>query len=208
MRIIVITPPEFVAHEAETIARLLSHGIWAVHLRKPDSDEAAMRRLIEAIPEAWRPRLVLHDHFSLCAVYGLKGVHLNRRNPSAPTGHRGSLSRSVHSLAELRAAPTSLDYALLSPIFDSISKQGYHAAYDLDLLRQSLNEPLITNSLGSHAPTLGSRTFALGGVSLARLPEVQALGFTGAAMLGDVWQQATQPCFDDYLKQLGAWTTE
>lgn len=191
MKIVVITPPEFVDGEAAAIAQLLNHGAWAVHLRKPGAGADALAALVEQVPDWCRPRLVLHDAFELCARYGLGGVHLNRRNPVAPPGHRGRCSRSVHGMAELRACLSTVDYALLSPIFDSISKVGYHAAYTPHELAEARAEGL-----------LGPRVLALGGVSLARLPEVAAMGFGGAALLGDVWQRVGTAGFADYLQQL------
>ena len=57
MRIIVITDTSFAASEAESIRILLSEGGDRVHLRKPQSAEADMRRLIEALPPELYPRL-------------------------------------------------------------------------------------------------------------------------------------------------------
>lgn len=191
MKIVVITPPEFVGDEAAVIARLLEHGVWAVHLRKPGSEAAAMAALVEQVPAWCRPRLVLHDHFGLCARYGLGGVHLNRRNPAPPPRHHGSCSRSVHGVDELRRCLPTVDYAFLSPIFDSISKVGYRAAYSPPQLAGALAEGL-----------LGPRVLALGGVTLERLPEVEAMGFGGAALLGDVWQRVGTDGFEAYLERL------
>lgn len=39
-------------------------------------------------------------------------------------------STALHQLEQLREPHGSLDYAFLSPIFDSISKSGYSAAFD------------------------------------------------------------------------------
>lgn len=57
-----------------------------VHLRKPQSAEADMRRLIEALPPELYPRLTLQDHLHLAGEYGIGGVHLNARNPEIPAG--------------------------------------------------------------------------------------------------------------------------
>jgi thiamine-phosphate pyrophosphorylase len=197
MKIIVITLPYFVAGEAAVIEQLLEHGVWAVHLRKPQSAARDMARLIEEIPAACRPKIVLHDHFDLCATYGLKGVHLNRRNPIAPEGHRGSCSKSTHSIDELKAAKPLTNYAFLSPIFDSISKQGYHSAFLEQQLRQARDEGIID-----------ARVMALGGVTTERLPQVANYGFGGAAMLGDVWQHAQSPTFGTYLERLEQWAVD
>ena len=55
-----------------------------MHLRKPQSAEADMRRLIEALPPELYPRLTLQDHLHLAGEYGIGGVHLNARNPRSP----------------------------------------------------------------------------------------------------------------------------
>lgn len=84
MRIIVITDTSFAASEAESIRILLSEGVDRVHLRKPQSAEADMRRLIEALPPELYPRLTLQDHLHLAGEYGIGGVHLNARNRRSP----------------------------------------------------------------------------------------------------------------------------
>ena len=89
MRIIVITDTSFAASEAESIRILLSEGVDRVHLRKPQSAEADMRRLIEALPPELYPRLTLQDHLQLAKEYGIGGVHLNARNPEIPAGFGG-----------------------------------------------------------------------------------------------------------------------
>lgn len=195
MRIIVITPPEYIEKEANIIVQLLEHGVWAVHLRKPGTDAASLESLIQKIPQRWRSQLVLHDHFKLVKPYALKGVHLNRRNPIPPDDFNGSVSQSFHSIEELKDM-AHLDYAFLSPIFDSISKQGYHAAFSHEQLYDAHEQGLINE-----------RVYALGGVSIDRLKEVATIGFGGAAMLGDVWKHAAQPDFNDYLDELKALCT-
>ena len=116
MRIIVITDTPFAASEAESIRILLSEGADRVHLRKPQSAENDMRRLIEALPPELYPRLTLQDHLYLAGEYGIGGVHLNARNPEIPAGFGGLVSRSCHSFEELASHPTE-DYLFLSPIY-------------------------------------------------------------------------------------------
>lgn len=196
MRLIVITPPQPADHEVRIIGELIDHGVWAAHLRRPEATALQMSRLIEALPARYHDRLVLHDHHELCSVYGLKGVHLNRRHPLPPPDHRGSLSASTHSLAELAHVLPRVDYAFLSPIFDSISKQGYASAFTAEQLSQARLWGL-----------LGPQVMALGGVSADRLEQVCQMGFGGAALLGDVWQHAARPDFDTYLRQLERWAS-
>ena len=179
MRIIVITDTSFAASEAESIRILLLEGADRVHLRKPQSAEADMRRLIEALPPELYPRLTLQDHLHLAGEYCIGGVHLNARNPEIPAGFGGLISRSCHSFGEIASHPTE-DYLFLSPIFDSISKTGYRAEYAPDELRKAFAQGIIN-----------PRVAALGGIRPEHLPALKEYGFGGAAFLGYIWQGAT-----------------
>ncbi len=176
MELIAITPPYFYAGEAEAISRRLASGGYArVHVRKPGCSEADMRRLLEAIPINIRARISLHDRHELAAEYGLGGVHLNSRSPMPPDGWHGIVSRSIHSIDEIDGVTE--DYALLSPVYPSISKPGYRGT--LDLAAVSVHP--------------GRRIYALGGVTRDKLPELQRYGFAGAAMLGAAWRREIDP---------------
>lgn len=167
---VAFTSPDRVAGEAGKIVRLFESGVDAVHVRKPDHNEEELSELIESIPSPLRRRLRLHDHFGLCARYGLAGVHLNSRNPMPPAGVT-SVTASCHTVAELHDAG-KYEYVTLSPIFDSISKSGYRSAFDPDLLAPSLRL---------------ARVVALGGVTPAHLLQLREKGFYGAALLGYIW---------------------
>lgn len=177
MEIIVISPPEALENEANLIITALEAGAHRLHIRKPSWDRKKTQNLIEAIPAAFRERLSLHDHFDLAVEMGVGGVQVNGRNPKAPEGFAGKISASCHSLAEL---DQDLDYKTLSPIYDSISKEGYGANFsgaELDETRKN--------------GTINHTTIALGGVTPEHIPALEALGFGGVALLGYVWQDAS-----------------
>ena len=177
MNLIILTTPNFLPDEAEALTALLSHGLYRLHLRKPGCTEAELDALIRQLPPAYYPRISLHDHFPLQARYRLGGIHLNSRNPDVPTGFQGLVSRSCHTLEEAARYAPLTDYYFLSPIFDSISKQGYHAGFTEQQLRQAADNGLIN-----------MKTVALGGISVDKLPVLASLGFGGAAFLGDIWR--------------------
>ena len=191
MEWIVITSPGFLQGEADFIDRLFGHGLDRLHLRKPGADIGECRRLLDGISREWLPRSVVHDNFGLCREYGLGGVHLNGRNPIAPPNHEGSVSRSCHSLEEISRYKGECDYLTLSPIFNSISKQGYMAAFGPGQLAAARDSGLIDR-----------RVIALGGVTLENIPRVKELGFGGVAILGDVWQRMADGNVDEYLASL------
>lgn len=168
---IAVTPPRIFDDEAAAITSLLDSGRFDfVHLRHPDASAREMLTLIGALHPRLHPRLKLHGHFDLVSEFNLGGLHLNSRCPAPPAGYAGPLSRSCHTVDEVLAASASMAYVTLSPVFDSISKQGYRAAFtDADLRRLD-------------AATV--HVIALGGVSPATLPRLAPYNFAGYAMLG------------------------
>ncbi|HEX8656600.1 MAG TPA: thiamine phosphate synthase, partial [Hymenobacter sp.] len=100
-----------------------------------------------------------------------------------PTEPGQTLSTSFHSLAEISQHRRRYDYVFLSPIFNSLSKQGYEAAFDLAKVAATLRQ------LQQRASS-GPQVIALGGIEGHRLAAVRRAGFAGAAVLGAVWQQA------------------
>lgn len=179
MALIVVTSPAFLPREGEVIARLFETGLDLLHLRKPDATIDEVRRLVETIPTEYRKRIVVHDFFSLKDEFCLGGIHLNSRHTEAPAGYQGLLSRACHSLEEVKSslANRRFNYVLLSPVYDSISKQGYRSGYTREELRRAQAEGIINEWV-----------IAMGGITANRLPEIRSLGFGGAAILGDLWK--------------------
>ncbi len=183
IKIIAITADKPLENEAEAISRILDSGVAdRVHIRKPAYSESDTKALLDSIPSRLWPRLSLHDHQALASEYGT-GIHLNSRNPKAPAGFCGTVSRSCHSFEESRGAA---DYIFISPVFDSISKAGYTAAFSLDELRGKVD----------------SRYIALGGVEPCRLSQVAEAGFGGAALLGYIWRDFSLSELDKRLNTL------
>lgn len=173
---IAVTPAEPLPDEGERITRLLDSGRFTdVHLRHPGATVREMLRLIESVAPRHHGRLHLHGHFDLINEFNLGGLHLNRRCPAPPPAWRGVLSASCHSLDDVgRCRAAGLDYVTVSPVFDSISKPGYRAAFT-------------PRELHELAATEGLTVVALGGVTPRRLPELARLGFGAYAMLSAAW---------------------
>ncbi len=70
--------------------------------------------------------------------------------------------------------PEGLAYAFISPLFDSISKPGYRAD---------------GGPVGDSAGRLPCRPVGLGGVSADTIGLMIARGWTGAALLGWIWEE-------------------
>lgn len=196
-RIAVITAPEKLPDEALAL-QIVGNipRVCALHVRKPGCSESEIRSLLESLPPEIRGKIRLHDHFGLCAEYGLQGVHLNRRNSTPPPRIR-SISASCHSLQEVREYKKNCDYVFLSPIFNSISKEGYTGRFSPETLSDAARNGIID-----------SNVFALGGVRTKYFPILKNWGFGGAAMLGEIWtgyrQHPDPDRFSTHLKNLFA----
>ena len=172
---LVITSPSFIPDEASFLHRLFAHGVDIVHLRKPGATAEECAKLLDGLTSDDRRRIVIHDFFELAEPYGLKGIHLNARRSTVPDGYEGHISRSCHSLEEVKRYKDACDYVFLSPIFDSVSKQGYASAFADETLRQASKDGIIDH-----------KVVALGGVTPDKISYLRRLGFGGAAMLGCV----------------------
>lgn len=191
MRFIVITEPQFIDNEADIIAQLLRFGVDLIHIRKPEAAAKDVESLLKAIPTELHNRLVLHDCFGLSAHFTLHGLHLNRRNSVLPDGFKGSVSRSCHTLEEVERHKPMCDYVFLSPIFNSISKQGYASTFAPKTLLEAKEQGIIDE-----------KVFALGGITADNIEATKRYGFGGAALLGDVWSRTSDENFEVYIKNI------
>lgn len=178
MKLIVITTPYFFEGEGEILTALFQAGMEKLHIRKPQSRKEELRSLLDAVPAEYHSRIVIHDYFELAAEYALAGIHLNSRNQNIPEGFQGSISRSCHSLQEVREN-RQLDYVFLSPVFESISKEGYGSGFSLSTLQAAASCRIINE-----------KVIALGGISEETIPAIRHIGFGGVAVLGALWGTA------------------
>ena len=188
MKLIVITRPDFFADEAQWIAALMQAGDFILHLRKPSATLQEVKALLDDISQQYYSRIVLHDHFELATRYNLRGVHLNNRNPKPPVGYEGCISRSCHTLQEVVDWKPRCVYVTLSPIFDSVSKEGYESAFTLKQLKEAHQAGLIDEQV-----------VALGGVVTDNIRQLRTMGFGGCAVLGTIWQA---PSLDEAASRL------
>ena len=172
---IAITLPYAIDEEAAFIGQLLAEGIDIVHLRKPDAGIDYCRGLLKELTPDQRLRVVIHDYPTLYDEFSLRGVHLNRNVTQLPSDYRGSRTRSCHTFEEVARYKDECDYLFLSPIFDSISKQGYRSKFGHDELLNASNEGIID-----------SKVIALGGVTPEKIDYLKALHFGGIAMMGAI----------------------
>ena len=143
MKLILMSTPYFFVEEHQILNALFDEGLEVLHLRKPHTEPVYSERLLTLIPETYRKRIVVHDFFYLKDEYNLKGIHLNHRNPELPPKYKGHISCSCHTSEEVKAHKKVCNYVFLSPIFNSISKEGYSSHFGMQDLRELASQKVI-----------------------------------------------------------------
>jgi thiamine-phosphate pyrophosphorylase len=179
----VLTLPAVFDGEVDLLEGLLEAGLQKLHIRKPGATAVEIENLLGRLSSRWASRLVLHGSRELALRYGILQVHgaVERRDgkmsgggPLVEVGRGVAVSTSVHSWEEFRALPEGLAYAFISPLFDSISKKGYMANKDL---------------LGYDRSGLPCLPVGLGGIGADTIGEMLAQGWSGASVLGAIWEE-------------------
>lgn len=177
MRLIVITAPESVTGETETINHLFAEGLELLHIRKPAYSRSAITQLLEALRPEYRSRIALHSHHQLVNELGLGGCHYPGSLRKEAESGWGRRSTSCHTVEEIDQLAKEFRYLFVSPVFDSISKPGYRARFTAKILCD----------LTSRQPNL----IALGGINQETLPRLYDQNWYGAAALGAIWEHTT-----------------
>lgn len=165
---IAITPHNIIPNEAQYIICILEHNWDYIHLRHPNASLTEIKQIIEQIPQRYHCRIKLHGHFELTNEFNLGGIHLNNRCHIIPSSYNGKLTKSCHTIQEVNNIFSDFEYVTLSPIFDSISKNGYNSTFDEKQLA-SITAPNV---------------IALGGITPIEITKIQKLNFAGFATLG------------------------
>ena len=182
---ILITNPQQVSNETEIINALFEEGLEVLHLRKPGFDQVQMCEFISKIDQRFHSRIMIHSHYELLDSYNLKGLHFTEKTKYLLPDYddvQCTKSMAVHELAELKSIRPTVGYILLSPLFPSVSKEGYSKKWDIEELKPELAK---TRSFG---------TVALGGITLKNVKTVKELGFQDFALLGSIWEPIKAGC--------------
>lgn len=179
--LIVLSSPVPVADEARWINALFDAGLEYFHLRKPGRDRAEIEALLRDIDPSYRNRIASHHHHALALDSGMKRLHftefmrqkVDHDDLQTLRAQELILSASIHSHDDYPTLSDHFEYTFISPVFDSLSKEGYTAQPGL------LRLPATSRHV---------KRIALGGIEANTCPEVSAAGFDGIAVLGAIWQ--------------------
>lgn len=176
-----------VVDSVEWIERLLSAGVRTIQLRIKDRSSIDVEPAIVAaiaLGKKYAARLFINDYWQLAIEHQAYGVHLGQEDLEVAdlqaiqqAGLR--LGISTHDDAELdRALALRPSYIALGHIFPTQTKAMPSAPQGISELQR-------------HLARLGEiPTVAIGGISLARAPEVLATGVSSIAVVSAITQAA------------------
>ena len=138
---IVITNPSPIKNETHIVHTLFEEGLALLHIRKPDFSENEMARFIQQIKPEYRSHLVLHSHHVLAEDFGITKIHFSereRKNNFSIDSDQKAFSTATHSIEDFNSLENDFDYAFLSPVFKSISKESKYKIVGLNVLSSIL----------------------------------------------------------------------
>lgn len=172
--LIVITPERSKEHEIESLEMLYKRGLYRLHIRKPNMDIGDLCDYTKRVAEVVDPKIIsIHYSREIALELSLGGLHARAEDFQEEDPF--IKSSSCHTLSEVEIAE-SIDYTFLSPIFNSISKGGYCAKFDIDHLMLPPQR----------------RVVALGGVDGSNIESIARCGFFSAALLGEIWNRESE----------------
>ncbi|GGF66012.1 thiamine phosphate synthase [Wenyingzhuangia marina] len=178
--IILIAPENDFPNEIEILHHLFQNGLSYYHFRKPNKNYQEHCEYLNQIEEQYHNRIVVHYFHELTNEYNLKGIHFQEQKRrdclDTPSDYfvklnnmfGKTISSSFHEPEELENCSFEFDYHLLSPVFSSISKQGYEGrGFDVNHIDKTI--------------------IGMGGVTPDNLENFTQLGFKGVGVLGGIW---------------------
>jgi thiamine-phosphate pyrophosphorylase len=185
---IVITNPIPIANEIDTIHSLFENGLELFHIRKPDFSTAEMIFFLSEIKSDFRQQLVLHNYHHLAEKFSINRIHFSEKErkkllmspnkfPFKPYKTKGfHLSTSVHTISDFNSLDNTFEYAFLSPIYPSISKENHASKTDFfEEIKKRTN--------------FKTQLIALGGIESENTKQTLKNGFDGVALLGAIWNR-------------------
>lgn len=173
-----MTKSTFFVEEDKILTSLFDEGLDNLHLHKPGSMPLYSERLLTLLPEDYYNKIIVHDHFYLKEEYKLRGIHLDKTEDTVPSGYRGQISRTCHSIEELKETKKKSDYVFLGNIFDSQTCRSEKASFTTQQLDDA-----------AHRGLIDKHVYALGGMNIENIRMAKDFGFGGVVICSDLWNR-------------------
>jgi thiamine-phosphate pyrophosphorylase len=177
--IVLISPEEAFEEEINLVNLMFKVGLDRYHIRRPSLDQRGHLAELKTFSKSRYGQISIHGGLPKGAIRKRVGMHKKSINDWGVLEASALSSASFHSESEIASDISKVDYAMISPVFDSISKQGYLSKYSAKEWLE-LNKKRKT----THPKSI---LLALGGIKEANLEVVFNMGFDGVALMGAVW---------------------
>ncbi|HMV15209.1 MAG TPA: thiamine phosphate synthase [Chitinophagales bacterium] len=189
MQVIIYTSPTAIENEIEIISQLFDCGLDYLYIRKPDLDDFSLVDFVEQIPEKYWKRCI-STSMIITKEFNLGGYHFTRdivqKNEKyndkildwLHSNHKIS-SVSAHKLEEIEKYKIKFNHVIVSPLFNSISKENHRYDWNFAELKNVLQNLKSEN--------INHKIFAVGGIDLDKIEIVKNLNFDGVGLLGAIW---------------------
>ena len=188
MKIMVMSPANYLKKEEEIITDLFENGLMTYHLAKPLFGKDRLKEFLKKIPEKFHNRIVIHSHHTLIRKFNLKGLHYSV-SEMEPTFRNWWREKIITSRAKNLIKATShtklaalyqkkemdFDYVFLMPVFDSITG-CYQSGYYEDELKTAIQKSQ-------------QKIVVLGGVNIHQIEKIMDLGFYGMGLSACLWNK-------------------
>ncbi|MFL5766049.1 MAG: thiamine phosphate synthase [Bacteroidia bacterium] len=189
MKLVVISSSANVENEAKIITSLFEAGLECFHLRKHKLSTRDTKEILNAIPEHFHDRIIIHSHHKLARKYNLRGIHLTKshikkrfrtwfivrliqlRNPGI------MITTSFNTIGQLfeKNHNYNYNYVFLSPIFDSLNSK-FQGGFTEHSLRSAIQKTPF-------------KVIARGGVDANAIEKANQIGFSGLAFYSSIWKK-------------------
>lgn len=146
--------------------------------REPAGDVLALTERLVAAARPHGARIIVNDRADIAVMAAAAGVHVGQTDlPVAAAreivGSGAIVGVSTHDREQIdRALASSASYVAVGPIFHTATKDTGYDPRGLDLVR--------------YAAGRGKPIVAIGGITLARAPDVIAAGASALAVITDI----------------------
>jgi thiamine-phosphate pyrophosphorylase len=167
----------------DLVAAAIAGGVTRIQVRERTLPGGALLRLVEEILATAKGRapakvaVHVNDRLDVALAAGASGVHLPASGLPIPAvrrkvGARFTIGRSVHSVAEARAAQKEgADELIFGPVFATPEKAAFGPPQGIDALRKVLDAVRIP-------------VWAIGGIDSETAKELRGLPIAGVAAIG------------------------
>ncbi|MFN8416605.1 MAG: thiamine phosphate synthase [Cytophagaceae bacterium] len=163
--------------DEEILNALAAFPEVTIHFRKPSYSKEEYSKELSLLSPLAISKTMLHEHHELALDFDVKGIHYKSHQAIHPIASKLISSKSFHDFDSLLDEGHRHHYVFISPLFSSISKEGYTSPFTSDEIKIKLIE----------ASNKNISVIGLGGISDTNIEQWEKWNLAGVGLLGTIW---------------------